>query len=374
MYDDEILIKKKEIKEELFAQKLKGISSKISLQNNSNQIIENSSLTVLIKYTFENEKVFNYVKPYKLLSNNKVWKKDETLDFQLNDVINFSGTNEIKILKIHTPTNVTIEYYITARNSIDYNNLGKNKETQYLEYPNEFYSGSAKAFGIFTSDVLKENELLGFGDKIFSEDITDLWNENIENVIQNNKNTKNGDLDNTFVNQQNLKKENEEKFKKEKEKLISEGWKEEEIENGQLPSCYNFKPTQGEINNHLDVIVGGGTDVSIKVMNIETEKCIRYVFINSGTTFSIDNIPEGIYYLKIAYGKEWLSKVENGQCNGKFIRNPLYEKGEDILNFNIQRNNNGRSIPSYQLSLDVVSSGISNSFNSQNISESDFNK
>ena len=109
-------------------------------------------------------------------------------------------------------------------------------------------------------------------------------------------------------------------------------------------------------------------------MNIKTEKCIRYVFINSGTTYSIENIPEGMYYLKIAYGKDWLSKVENGQCVGKFIKNPLYEKGEDVLDFNIKRESNGRSIPSYQLSLDVVSSGISNSFNSQNISESDFNK
>lgn len=367
---------KKYIKEKFFEEKLKGIQSKISIKNNSNQIIENSNLTILIKYTFENEKVFNYIKPYVLLANNKVWNKDETLDLNLNDVINFSSTDEKKILKIHTPKNVTIEYYITAKNSINYNNLGKTKETLNLEYPNEFYSGTSKAFGIFTSKPLKEKEILGLGEKILSEDITDLWNDNIksETINQTVEKPKNGDLDKTFVSQETLKKQNEDKYKIEKEKLISEGWKEEEIENGQLSSCYNFKPTKGKIKNRLGVIVGGGTDVSIKIMNMETEKCIRYVFINSGTTYSIENIPEGKYYLKIAYGKDWLSKVENGQCVGKFIKNPLYEKGEDILDFNIQRDSNGRSIPSYQLSLDVVSSGISNSFNSQNISESDFNK
>ena len=367
---------KRDIKDKFFEEKLKGIKSIISIKNNSNQIIEKSNLTVLIKYTFENEKVFNYIKPYVLLANNKVWNKDETWNLNLNDVINFSATDEKKILNIHTPKNVTIEYYITAKNSINYTNLGKTKETLNLEYPNNFYSGTAKAFGIFTSKPLKEQEILGFGEKILSEDITELWNENIisETINPTVGGTKNGDLDKTFVKQDTLKKQKEEEYKKEKEKLISEGWKDEEIENGQLSSCYNFKPTKGNIKNRLEVIVGGGTDVSIKIMNMNTEKCIRYVFVNSGTTYSIENIPEGKYYLKIAYGKDWLSKVENGQCVGKFIKNPLYEKGEDILNFNIKRERNGRSIPSFQLSLDVVSSGISNSFNSQNISESDFNK
>ena len=33
-------------------------------------VIEKSNLTVLIKFTFENEKVFNYIKPYVLLIRN----------------------------------------------------------------------------------------------------------------------------------------------------------------------------------------------------------------------------------------------------------------------------------------------------------------
>jgi len=52
----------------------------------------------------------------------------------------------------------------------------------------------------------------------------------------------------------------------------------------------------------------------------------------------------------------------------------MYEMGEDIMDFNVQRSETGYSIPSYTLELDVVSSGISNSFSSQNISESEFNK
>lgn len=192
---------------------------------------------------------------------------------------------------------------------------------------------------------------------------------------ENDNTPKNGDLNNTFVEEQStLELAAEEKYQREKEKLIKEGWEEQKIENGQLPICYNFKPKKGSLQNHLYVFVGGGTDVSIKVMNVNTNKCVRYVFINSSSAYSIDNIPEGKYYLKIAYGKNWLSKIINGQCVGKFLRNPMYEKGEDIMDFNIQQKKDGYSIPSYRLQLDVVSSGTSNSFTSQNISEDDFNK
>jgi hypothetical protein len=117
---------------------------------------------------------------------------------------------------------------------------------------------------------------------------------------------------------------------------------------------YNFVPTKSDIDNYLEVQVGGGTDVAIKVMNSENEQCIRYVFVNSGSTFRIRNITEGKFYLKIAYGKDWFSKVENGKCIGKFLRNPMYEKGKDILDFNLQHTVDGFNIPSYQLKIDVI--------------------
>lgn len=353
-----------EIKKKFVKDNIKGILSKITIFNNSNQIIEKSNLTVRIQYIFENDKEFNYFKPYDLLPNNKIWKKSETLDYNLNDVIEFCISDDTKILKIHTPKKVIIEYYITAKNSIDYNSLGEVKET----FKTGSYHKDTKNFGLFTSTPIEKNMILGLGDKIFSKDITELWNENLSEEDINEVPV-NGDLDNTFSSQELLKKEIQEK-----NKLTADGWKEEEIQNGQLSSCYNFNPTKGIIKNRLEVIVGGGTDVSIKVMSIDEDKCIRYVFINSGTTFTIENIPEGEYYLKIAYGKKWYSKNENGQCIGKFIKNAMYEKGEDILDFNTQRNSQGRNIPIYKLSLDVVSNGVANSFNSQNISEIDFNK
>lgn len=166
----------------------------------------------------------------------------------------------------------------------------------------------------------------------------------------------------------------EQKLQQEKNNLISEGWEEREVSNGQLPLCYNFVPQKSNIDNYLEVQVGGGTDVAIKVMNIQTDKCIRYVFINSGSTYRIRNIPEGIFYLKIAYGKDWFSKVEDGQCVGKFTLNPMYEKGDDLMDFNLQYASDGYSIPSFQLKLDVIATNTMNTYSSQDISESEFNR
>jgi hypothetical protein len=192
------------------------------------------------------------------------------------------------------------------------------------------------------------------------------------------QNISNGDLNETFKNNESIvtkpTKTEEEIFSQKRQALIAEGWSEDEIQNGQLPACYNFKPKKGRYDNYLEVTVGGGTDVAIKIMDKETEKCVRYVFINSNSTHKIKKIPEGIYYLKIAYGKNWLSKVEDGRCNGKFIRNPLYEKGEDELNYYVRKDLNGYSIPSFSLQLDVISTNTSNSFNSANITEEYFNE
>ncbi len=155
--------------------------------------------------------------------------------------------------------------------------------------------------------------------------------------------------------------------------LRQNGWEKDNMSNGAMPNCYNYKPGYGELNNKLIVTVGGGTDVVIKMMSMSTGRCVRYFFVNSGSTYSINNLPEDQYYLKIAYGKDWISKTEDGMCLGKFLSNALYEKGEDVLDFNKKITAKGYSIPSFSLELDVISNSSVDSFNSSNISEDDFN-
>jgi hypothetical protein len=191
------------------------------------------------------------------------------------------------------------------------------------------------------------------------------------NVTEDNA-PNNGNLNEEFRDSEQVQKD-EREFARKRQEMIADGWNDKKITNGVLPNCYNFSPKYSNIDNSLNIIVGGGTDVAIKLMNLENNECIRYVFVHSGTSYKIKKIPEGVYYLKIAYGKDWLSRIVEGRCVGKFIRNPNYEKGDDLFDFNLTKTNEGISIPSYQLHLDVKTSN-SSTFESSSISESEFNQ
>lgn len=42
-------------------------------------------------------------------------------------------------------------------------------------------------------------------------------------------------------------------------------------------------------------------------MNKTTDECIRYVYVPENSTVNIQMIPQGEYYLKLAYGKDWMN-------------------------------------------------------------------
>ncbi len=165
-------------------------------------------------------------------------------------------------------------------------------------------------------------------------------------------------------------------------------WERKNYESGVTPECENVTPQYDfQLDNYLRIKVGSGTDVVVKLMRIGDyeDNCIRIVYVRSGDTYEIKNIPESQYYLKIAYGKDYRQKIVSNQCVVKFIKNAIYEKGTDILNFTkIKKPNQtiGDSvyeswdIPSFELSLDVIklSNHDENSFNSNSISEEEFNK
>ncbi len=164
------------------------------------------------------------------------------------------------------------------------------------------------------------------------------------------------------------------------------GWEETNYISGSTPACENITPRYDrKIDNYLRVNVGSGTDVVIKLMKKDSYKdeCIRIVYIRSGDVYNIKNIPEGRYYLKIAYGKDYRKKIVDYKCYVKFMKNAMYEKGSEILDFNLVKRPDTREgnriyenwdIPSFELSLDVIESiGISQSFRSYDISEEEFN-
>jgi hypothetical protein len=166
------------------------------------------------------------------------------------------------------------------------------------------------------------------------------------------------------------------------------GWEKKSYSSGATPECENVTPKYDyTLDNYLKINVGSNTDVVVKLMKMGTygDECIRIVYVRSNESFNIKNIPEGKYYLKIAYGKDYRQKIEEGKCVVKFVKNAQYEKGVDILDYNKEpgpnETINGQvyktwTLPSFELSLDIIVSenDHTNEFNEKNISETEFNK
>jgi len=191
----------------------------------------------------------------------------------------------------------------------------------------------------------------------------------------NTNNPENGDLNNTFNNQ-------ESDFQNDavlriQDSLRNIGYNEEKLISGRFPNCYNFTPKYSELNNFLKISIGNNTDVAVKIMNAASDECIRFVYVNSGTSYKAKNIPEGIYYLKIAYGTDWFSRTKAGQCEGKFTKYALYKVGKDQMDYNVieevHEDKTHTSIPSFEVSLHIEISDTSSVLQTNTISEEEFN-
>jgi hypothetical protein len=156
------------------------------------------------------------------------------------------------------------------------------------------------------------------------------------------------------------------------------GWNKKHYESGETPECENVDPRYDyKLDNYLKVNVGSNSDVVIKLMKkqYEGDICTRIVFIRRNETYYLKNIPEGNYYLKIAYGKDWRQKIVDQKCYGKFMKDAIYEIGDERLDYNLIHKPDSYQVPSFELSLDViVTRGTKPTFKSNDISEAEFNK
>lgn len=145
------------------------------------------------------------------------------------------------------------------------------------------------------------------------------------------------------------------------------------IRTGETPQCFTFKPRYDyKLDNFLKIDASNCSDIVIKIMDNYTHECIRCVFIEGGDIHFINNIPEGVYYLKIAYGYDWGKRVSGSFCFSKFLRDAHYEEGTDLLNYYLKETYNGYQVPSYELVLRIISSNRKNEFESEEISEEEF--
>ena len=142
-------------------------------------------------------------------------------------------------------------------------------------------------------------------------------------------------------------------------------WEKKTYKSGTMPKSFgNFKAKyEYKLDNYLKIEVGKNTDVVVKLIKMgktaDQDETIRIVYINSNQTQFIRNIPEGEYYCVIAYGKDWREdpSAPKGRGKGQFTKNPLYEKGQDILDFTTIKTPEGMNVPSYSLTLDLLPNG-----------------
>ena len=152
------------------------------------------------------------------------------------------------------------------------------------------------------------------------------------------------------------------------QKLLDAGWTNE-TPNEDMSEDYGVKPIYGIQDNYFDIVMGSGCNVAVKIMDLRTDKCIRYVYVAENTTTTVQEIPQGVYYLKLAYGYDWMEiKTENGK-HGKFTRNISYERSQETFDFGAK---NSRKEINYRLEINAVDSKLENNFLTSSINEDEF--
>ena len=154
------------------------------------------------------------------------------------------------------------------------------------------------------------------------------------------------------------------------QKLSDAGWTWETPDED-LTENYGINPKYGIQDNYFDISMGSGCNVAVKIMDCATDKCIRYVYVAENTTTTVQEIPQGVYYLKLAYGYDWMELETDSVKQGKFTRNVSYERSQDTFDFGIK---NSRDEINYRLEINVIYSKLENNFLTTPINEEEFMK
>ena len=125
----------------------------------------------------------------------------------------------------------------------------------------------------------------------------------------------------------------------------------------------------------ITFINGQGLDAIVMLYDVNYKEIIRDVYICSGDSFTMEELPEGRYRIRIYSGKDWnptQKAIPDGPL-GRFDSSELFQTSTANNDFNIRFDYNKESIsyPSYEVTLHKV---INGNMHTKNISKSDFFK
>lgn len=155
----------------------------------------------------------------------------------------------------------------------------------------------------------------------------------------------------------------------EQQELLDQGWTPVEQAGGELGEAYGVRPVYGLQDNYFDIVMGRGCSVAVKVVDAATDRCIRYAYVPENTTVTLNEIPSGLYYLKLAYGKDWMELSADTVRLARFTRDVFYERSTEAYDFGQK---NGQSFVNYTLEINVVNGIAKHRFKSEPISEAEF--
>ena len=155
------------------------------------------------------------------------------------------------------------------------------------------------------------------------------------------------------------------------ERLRAQGWKFVIPKGGEMGEEYGIVPKYGTQDNYFDIQVGDGYDVVVKIVDIATDRCVRCVYVPQNKIVTINEIPQGRYYLKLAYGRAWMELTTDDGKIGKFTQNVLFERSYSAYDFGKK---NSQEVINYILKLNVVNGLAENNFRTEEISEEEFMK
>lgn len=156
--------------------------------------------------------------------------------------------------------------------------------------------------------------------------------------------------------------------------IMPSKWKGNSLENGTSPYANIFGEGIFNYNSKcwLTFKNGNSTDAVTCLVNYYSGTTIRNSYIRAGTNYTMSNLPEGIYKIKVFYGKDWNPEkpINNGSSKGAFENDASYSLSDNTSDL-IQINITETSYTTGEITLYTVKNG---NMNQRSINSNEFFK